>query len=187
MKSDGTDAAPASLEALLGDVATGNRAAFRALYDTASGQLFAVALRVCGDRAMAEDALQDAFTEIWRRAEQFDPARGEGMAWMAIVTRNRSIDLIRRRGRSPDLDAPSADEAFVAAIDPRAPPDGGVDYLALLACLGQLDDTPREAILLAYYRGMTREELAERFDAPVNTVKTWLRRGLARLRACLEA
>lgn len=186
MKDGGAEAARGTA-VLLAAVAAADRDAFRALYDRAAPKLFGIALRICKDRELAEDALQDAFVEIWRRAGRFDPARGGADAWMAVIARNRAIDALRRRGAQPGGAAgPETDERLLALADPASPADGGAEYLALVQCLGRLEDREREAVLLAYYAGATRDELAGRYDAPVPTVKTWLRRALAALRACLD-
>ena len=174
------------LAGILAAVGRGDRAAFRRLYDATAAKLFGVTLRICHDRSIAEDALQDAFAEIWRKAGSFDADRGRVLSWMAVIARNRSIDALRRRSRDGNVDQPLTDEIEEAVIDPTQKTDGGVEYLALMACLDELDAQSREAVLRAYYRGESREELAERFDAPVATVKTRLRRGLARLKGCLE-
>lgn len=175
-----------ALEPLLAAAAAGDRAAFRALYEAFAPKLFGVVLRICRDRPMAEDAVQETFVEIWRKASAFDPARGSAGAWMATIARNRAIDLVRRRGRAPGWDAGDPDEAFALLADPRQRADGGAEAMTLAACLGRLAETPRRMLLLAYVEGLSREELSARFDAPVNTVKTWLRRGLIALRACLD-
>ncbi|MEO0360886.1 MAG: sigma-70 family RNA polymerase sigma factor [Pseudomonadota bacterium] len=178
------DAGP-DLNALLLAVARGDRGAFRALYDRQGAKLFGVALRICRDERIAEEALQEALVDIWRNAGRFDPARGSAAAWTATVTRNRAVDAVRRRGR-PALGGEAGEAAMAAAADPAQPVDGGADRLALSACLDTLEARSREAVVLAYLEGLSREELSIRYDAPVNTVKTWLRRGLAALKDCLE-
>ena len=107
------------------------------------------------------------------------------MGWMSVIVRNRSIDLIRRRGRGPQTVEGDAENAPDPA-DPGAPTDGGAEGIALTQCLGELETRERELVVLAYCEGYSREELSERYEAPVNTVKTWLRRGLAALKDCLE-
>lgn len=171
---------------LLRAVAQADRNAFRRIYDLASPKLYGIALRICHESALAEDAVQEAFAEIWRKAGDFDPARGNAMAWMAVIARNRAIDAVRRRTRSGHEQTGMPEEMLNAVVDPNQRADGGVGYMALAACLGELEPRDREAVLRAYYRGESREELAERFDAPVNTVKTWLRRALAALKGCLD-
>ncbi len=181
--------APEEIETLIGQVAGGDRSAFRALYRESSAKLFGIALRICRDRAVAEDVLQDAFVEIWRRTGQFAAGRGSGISWLSVIVRSRAIDHLRKRGRVAAREtAGSAEtEALVEAMpDPAQVADGGVEYMALAACLEQLDPAQREQVLLAYYEGHSREELAARYDAPVNTIKTRLRRALAALRTCLD-
>ena len=178
-----TDAS--DLQGLLTAVAKRDRAAFRNLYAAAGAKLFGVSLRICRDRSLAEDALQDAFVDIWRKAADFDAWRGAAMGWMAAIVRNRSIDLIRRRGRRPQTVEGDADAAPEPA-DPKVATDGGASGIALAQCLGELAQREREMVVLAYCEGYSREELSERYDAPVNSVKTWLRRGLAALKDCLD-
>jgi RNA polymerase sigma-70 factor (ECF subfamily) len=161
--------------------ASGDRVAFRALYAATSPKLFGVALRICTDRAMAEDALQNAFVDIWRSADKFEAGKGSGFAWMLAITRNRAIDLVRRRGRVLEVNDDIALETAPAVIADNA------ERMALAQCMGRLEDRPREMVLLAYHQGLSREELSARYDAPVNTIKTVLRRSLAALRQCLEA
>lgn len=171
--------------ALLIAVASGDRSAFRAFYEAQGAKLFGVCLRICKDGTLAEDALQDALVEIWRNAPRFDPIRGRAEAWAATIARNRAVDTLRRRGR-PMVDGEAGEAVLALAPDPRQPADGGADRMALAACLDALDERSREAVVLAYLEGLSREELSIRYDAPVNTVKTWLRRGLAALKICLD-
>jgi len=177
--------ADTELDDLLRATATGDRAAFRLLYDRVSPKLFGIAMKICRDQALAEDVLQEVFTDVWRRARNFDPLRGEAGAWLAVIARNRSVDALRRQGRGI-MGATQGDAGLETAPDPSHPEDGGVDYLTLVDCLGRLDQRQRDLILRAYYRGDTREDLARAFDTPVNTIKTWLRRGLTTLRSCLD-
>lgn len=175
-----------SISGLIEDSARRDAGAFEALYSQTSAKLFAIALRICRDRAMAEDVLQETFVAIWRGATTFDPQRGDGFAWLGAIARHRALDAVRKRGRS---DVPVGDEYIdrIAGIpDLHAARADYADLDALVHCLDQMEEQQRELILLAYYEGRSREELASRFAAPINTVKTWLRRGLARLRLCLE-
>ncbi|MEQ8356645.1 MAG: sigma-70 family RNA polymerase sigma factor [Kiloniellaceae bacterium] len=173
-----------SPESLLTRVARQDRAAYRRLYDLSSSKLFGVALRICRERSLAEEAFQEAFIGIWRTAADFDPLRGSALAWMAGVTRNRSLDLLRKRGRGDrPVEDDEIEKLLAEAGHMRA---DQADLNALLQCLERLEETPRQAVMLAYCAGLTRDELAARFAAPANTVKTWLRRALQALRGCLE-
>lgn len=176
----------ATTDDLIAAAAQGDRAAFRALYERTAPKLFGLCIRICHDRSLAEDAVQDAFVDIWRKAAEFDPARGRGGAWIAVIARNRAIDTVRRRGRAPGWGGGGdGEDALAALVDPAARPDGGAEAMALSECLSRLEETPRRMLVLAYVEGLTREELSARFGAPVNTIKTWLRRGLAALKTCL--
>jgi len=175
-----------TLDGLLERIAAGDKLAFRALYQSEGGKLFGIAMRICRDREAAEDAFQEAFVDIWRKAAQFDATRGSARLWLAAIARNRSIDQLRRRGR-PGTAGTDADLAVLDSMsDARAIEDGGTEFMALASCLDRLDAPTREMVLLAYYQGWQRDELAKRFDRPVNTVKTQLRRGLVALRECLD-
>lgn len=177
------------IEALLQATARKDRQAFRTLFQRSGPKLFGVCLRICRDKALAEDAAQDAFVEIWRKAADYESSRGAAEAWMSVIARNRAIDLVRRRGRSPSWGGGGADDEddkIAAMPDPGQAEDGGAESMALAECLGRLEDTQRQLVTLAYCEGYSREELSARFKAPVNTVKTWLRRGLADLKSCLD-
>lgn len=172
---------------LLLDVAQGDRDAFERLYRLCSPRLFAICLRLLPDRAEAEDVLQEVFTSIWHKAEQFDPERASGMAWMAMIARNRCIDRLRSPGHTvrttaielgdelPDAGATPADEAVASNERER-----------LQRCLDRLDARRRGLIRTAFFEGVTYEELATRSGAPLGSVKSWIRRGLMQLRTCLE-
>ncbi|QIE57896.1 sigma-70 family RNA polymerase sigma factor [Pikeienuella piscinae] len=176
-----------NLDSLIAAAANGDRAAFRTLYEQSAAKLFGLCIRICHDRSLAEDAMQDAYVDIWRKAGEFDPARGRAGAWIAVIARNRAIDIVRRRGRAPGWGGGGdGEDALATLVDPAARQDGGAEAMALSECLARLEETPRRMLVLAYVEGLTREELAARFEAPVNTVKTWLRRGLAALKTCLD-
>jgi len=173
------------LVGLLSGVAREDRASFRERYDVAGSKLVGICLRICRDRSLAEEALQETYLEIWRRATSYDPGRGAPGAWMSIIARHRSLDVLRRQARRPALASAESGEALEAA-DKAVPRDGGVDGMALRACLERLESEQREAVILAYREGYSREELAERYAAPVNTIKSRLRRALELLKGCLE-
>ena len=180
-------ATSADLTALMNRVAQGDRRAFATLYAATSGKMFGVLVRILGRGPAAEDALQEVFVKVWERGGDFDGAKGSVIGWMATIARNRALDDIRRVKASG---AVAFSEDFEPVAETEHPLDGrerGEALARLMKCLDGLDDEKREIILLAYYRGVTREALAGRFGRPVPTIKTWLHRGLAQLRECLSS
>ena len=179
-------ATPEEHAALMRRCATGERAALRQLYEATSAKLFAVCLRILSDREEAEDVLQEVYVTIWRRADRFDAARASVMTWVSTIARNRSIDRLRARG--PLAYADQVDDLEIA--------DGGVSAEALMVtageegrlhhCLGELDARTEKVIRTAFFEGVTYEALARRMDTPLGTVKSWVRRGLAKLKGCLS-
>lgn len=168
-----------TLEDQLCCVAQGNTDAFRALYDGVSPRLFAIVLRILGDRAAAEDVLQDVFLRIWRRAASYDPARGAPMAWLGTIARNAALDALATRRADEDLDTADRPELAVAAVDP---PDARLGQ-----CLKRLPADQARAICEAYTYGLSHAELAQRMGIPLGTVKSWLNRGMASLKRCMES
>ncbi len=175
------------LAELLQACAEGDEPAFAELYALTSARLFAVAVRVAGRRDWAEDVLQDGFVKIWRQAAHYDVARGAAMTWLAAIIRNTALDRLRRhRGEVLMADRPDGAPCLEPSLDPMDDLLRRDNASGLWRCLGELEPRQARAILDAYCYGYTHDELAARFDAPVGTVKSWLRRGLLRLRACLE-
>lgn len=171
---------PSQLEELIGKTASGDRTAFAMLYAHTAAQLFGIALRITRQREDAEEVLQESFVAVWRRAGDYDAAMGSAMGWLIAIVRRRAIDHLRRStGRREGPVA--SDELFV-----DLPAPGGVDLDALRRCLGELDEQPRRAVLLAYLYGLTRSEIAAELGAPLGTVKSWIRRSLERLKRCLD-
>ena len=175
-----------SREALLEACAGGDRAALQSLYTMTAPQLFGLALGILRSRDLAEDIVQDSFVLIWRHARSFDPARGTAMAWLGRIVRNQCFDALRRRGREAPLD-----DTFMEKWEDPAPSPADLTALSrdarrLRGCLEQLEDSPRQSLLLAYYQGLTFEEVAGRLKAPLGTVKSWIRRSLIRLKGCMD-
>jgi RNA polymerase sigma-70 factor (ECF subfamily) len=186
MQAESTSQTHPLLLDLVRRTAAGDRAAFAALYDETSAKLFGVALRILRRRDLAEDVVQESFVVAWERARDFDPVRGSVMSWLITIVRHRAIDLLRRRGSRGETRSDGDDSlAFLAAgeID-RA--DRGAELGALQRCLDELEPQPRKAVLMSYAYGFTHEELAARLAVPMGTVKSWIRRSLERLRACLD-
>lgn len=171
---------------ILGRVARQDRAAFDALYRATSAKLYGVILGIVAQRSHADEILQEVFVRIWDRAPHFDPARASPITWMATIARNRAIDEIRKRGTLPVSHMPEDFDPAAEETHPLAGQERSDELKALLRCLDQLDSEKREVILLAYYRGLSRDALADRFDKPVATIKTWLHRSLTQLRVCLS-
>lgn len=173
------------LVTLLAAVSEGDRQAFSTLYDRTSAKLYGVCLRLLGSEAEAQDALQDAFVTVWQKADRFDPAKASAITWLAVLARNKAIDRLRRRPIGTDrLDAAAEVEderpsAFEVAGNAQ-------DAARLGECLGELEDRPRAMIRSAFLDGATYPELAQREGVPLATMKSWIRRGLHRLRGCLE-
>jgi RNA polymerase sigma-70 factor, ECF subfamily len=175
------------LDALLQRVAGGDRAAFEALYRRSSPMLLGICLRVLGDRAEAEDVLQEAFVAIWSKAAQFDPQRARATTWLGSIARHRAIDRVRALPAAA-LRAPIEllDEAADPAPSPARQAEAATDKARLDDCLGQLEPRRQTLIRTAFYEGATYEELAQRAGSPLGSVKSWIRRGLLQLKACLE-
>jgi len=174
------------LKPILKRVAQGDRDAFRLLYESTSAKLFGVAIRILKRSDLAEDAVQDTYLKIWNGAAGYKPGYGSPLAWMVTITRNRAIDMIRKRSES-QID----DESSQKIIDENVPNPfkqaaQNRDLRSFLVCLKKLDEEYQRCLLLAYYYGYTHEEIAERQSAPVGTVKSRIRRGLAQVRECLD-
>jgi RNA polymerase sigma-70 factor (ECF subfamily) len=172
--------------ALIRRVAAQDRAAFRALYAAASAKLFGVLLRMLGNRAEAEDALQDVFARVWTAAPRFDAARGRGMTWLVAIARNRAIDRLRARPEAPPEDAEAVSALPDAAPGAEARLVARGELGRLDGCLGTLEPDRAAALRGAYLDGQSYLDLARRFGVPLNTMRTWLRRSLIRLRECME-
>jgi RNA polymerase sigma factor (sigma-70 family) len=179
------DTARAELVALLDRVARGERAAMRGVYDRTSAKLFGIALRICGEREAAEDVLQDIYLKIWRRAGRFDASRASPITWLATIARNTAIDW-RRAHNGPAM---VGDDALATVADDRVGADVMVEdaetRARIFTCIGALEERRATAIRAAFFDGLSYPQLAERMAVPLSTMKSWIRRGLIELRACL--
>jgi RNA polymerase sigma-70 factor, ECF subfamily len=171
--------------ALIGRVALRDRAAFAALYSDIAPKLFSVCLRILKDRGEAEDALQEVFVKIWQRAERFAATGTHPVAWLVTIARNHSIDVLRARRPFADV----AEEDLQIA-DPSADPERDAvltgEGKRIDRCMEELDSDRAAAVRSAYVEGRSYQELAERHGVPINTMRTWLRRSLLKLRECLD-
>jgi RNA polymerase sigma-70 factor (ECF subfamily) len=164
-----------TLEHLLARIAEGDLVAFEDLYDATSRRLFAIAYRILRDECVAQDATQEAYVNVWRRAKLYDPARGSPIGWMSVIVRNVALNMIRAdRPTEPidELDIP------VAPVDP---PDSRLGQ-----CLKRLPEDQGNAIVLTYTYGLTHSELAEHLSVPLGTAKSWVRRGMLALKECMQ-
>ena len=170
---------------LIGRVALRDRRAFDRLYALASPKLFGICLRILTERSEAEDAVQEVFVKIWTKADRFAQSETPAMGWLCAMARNHAIDRVRTR-RKPH--AP-LDDAFDLADETPGPEKAAINAgegRRIDRCMRELDAEKAEAVRAAYVEGCSYEELAERYRTPLNTMRTWLRRSLLKLRECLE-
>jgi RNA polymerase sigma-70 factor (ECF subfamily) len=172
------------IEDLIARVALGDRVAFSRLYDATSAKLFGVVLRVLNDRASAEDVVQDAYMKIWRHAGRYSANGMSPMTWMITIARNTAIDRLRQTRATVDLDGvaehlvapgPTPEQSAVAAGEARRITD----------CLDELERDRSAALRGAYLEGQSYADLAAKFNVPLNTMRTWLRRSLQSLQECM--
>ncbi|MBB4063837.1 sigma-70 family RNA polymerase sigma factor [Gellertiella hungarica] len=173
------------LSELISRVALRDRAAFSLLYQRSSPKLFAVCLRILKDRTEAEEALQEVFIKVWQRADRFASEGRNASGWLTAIARNHSIDLIRTRKPIAD----QIEEEYDLA-DPSPDPEREAELSAegrrIDRCMNELDPDRATAVRRAYVEGLSYQELADQFRVPLNTMRTWLRRSLIKLRECLD-
>ena len=185
------------LAELLSRVALGDRAAFDTLYRETSAHLLGVILRIQGDRAQAEDVLQEVYVNVWRSAQSFNSALSQPTTWLGSVARNRAIDSLRRRQSEPQTISryqagPDDEDTDMLAHLPSTDPgplallEQASEQRALKDCMQGLSDDQQHSLALAYFEGLTHAEVAEKLGQPLGTVKSWVRRGLQVLKTCLE-
>lgn len=185
MNMDSSDDREA-LPQLLHRIAQGDERAFAELYQRTSAKLYGVCLRMLRERGEAEDALQNIYLILWRRADRFDPARAAAMTWLITLTRNQCIDRLRRH-----REAPLNEEIANSLADPEPGPsmrtEAGEQRRRLDRCLDTLAAQQKSAVRAAFFMGVTYNELADLYEVPLATMKSWIRRSLIRLRRCLES
>ncbi|MER5596199.1 ECF RNA polymerase sigma factor SigK [Streptomyces sp. NPDC002265] len=176
------------LEDLLNQVALGDQRAFTVLYDAMAGPVLGVARGVLRDRAQAEEVAQDVLVEVWRTASRFRPERGSAANWILTLAHRRAVDRVRsaaaaaaREHRAALLDRMPAYDQVTEQVEAR------LEREQVRHCLRALTDIQRQAVTLAYYRGLTYRQVAQDLALPLGTVKTRMRDGLIRLRDCLGA
>jgi RNA polymerase sigma-70 factor, ECF subfamily len=170
---------------LLRRCAAGDRAAFRLLYDRWGSRLYGISLRITRQSALAADATQETFVQIWQQAQRFDPARGSAEAFLVSLARYRALDVVRRQSREvPGYEPAEAADETPDALSRLVSTAEGV---ALHRCLNRLEAERRRLMVMAFVDGLSHSELAERLSVPLGTVKSWIRRSLVSLRECLAS
>lgn len=175
----------AELADLLEAVARGDRDSFSRLYERTCSKLYGICLRLLGSEAEAQDVLQDVYVSVWQKAGRFDPSKAGAITWLAVIARNRAIDRLRSRPAGTDAMEAAAEIAdnSPSAFDLVAEAD---NVARLGRCLEELEERARLMIRAAFLDGATYPQLAKREGVPLPTMKSWIRRGLQRLRGCLE-
>jgi RNA polymerase sigma-70 factor, ECF subfamily len=176
------------LAALLGRCGLADRHAFSQLYEATKSKLFAVSLRIVRERHLAEEVLQDSFVSIWNNAGNYAAVKSAPMTWMTAIVRNRSLDLVRR----PHLEMQDEEEFFTLNLEDESlgPQDQLLqsrDKVRVEHCLKGLDGEQLQTISLAFFQGLSHSEVADHLGKPLGTVKTHIRRGLQKLKGCLES
>lgn len=173
------------IEEMLARVSLGDRKAFSDLYDATCAKLFAICLRIMKDKAAAEDALQETYMKVWRYADRYASNGVTPMSWIITIARNTAIDKLRATRQTDDIDEmydvieasdPTPEQVAMAADEAER----------IRVCLGMLDPPKDKAVRGAYLEGHTYADLAKKFDVPLNTMRTWLRRSLISLRECMS-
>ncbi|WP_201860070.1 sigma-70 family RNA polymerase sigma factor [Microvirga soli] len=179
-------ASPAlDLNHALGQCARGDRAALRTIYDSEAPRMLGVAMRLLRRRALAEEAVHDTFLQVWRKADSFDPARGDARSWLYAILRNRALNILRGETRTDLVEdfepmGLTSEEESAETVMMRLSDTGN-----LKRCLEGLEPARRQAITLAYIHGLSHGELAGRLGVPLGTIKSWIRRSLLALRECM--
>jgi len=170
----------------LARVAAGDRSALQAVYDATSAKLFGVVLRILNDRSEAEDVLQEVYITVWSKADRFDASRASPITWLAALARNRAIDRQRQVGRRTSRPLDEAGEVADGG-------DSGLDVLIrtddarqLHECVSELETNHQAALRSAFFEGRTYDDVATLHGVPTGTMKSWIRRALIRLKACLQ-
>jgi len=188
----------ADLPSLISRVALGDRAAFDTLYKHSSSHLLAVILRIQGNRAQAEDVLQEVYINVWRAAQSFNPALSQASTWLVSIARHRAIDSLRRKqtevntisstvaGPDEDTTHDLLDTIADDAPGPHEQLEKAAEARALHQCMQNLSAEQKSSLALAYYQGLSHAEVAEQMGQPLGTVKSWVRRAMQALKTCLE-
>jgi len=183
--STGTD--PAQLRAWLHASAQRDRQAFHALYEASAPRLYGLALRILGRRELAEEVLQESFVAIWHHASEYETALSAPMTWMTTIVRNRAFDQLRRIRHDAGVDAEAIESLADLAATPAERLQMSSEAQALADCMAALEEKHREVVGMAFFHDLSHSDVAHKLALPLGTVKTWIRRSLMRLHACLLA
>lgn len=170
-----------NLMQLMGKVSIGDRAAFKDLYDKTSRRAYSVALKMLGNTTAAQDLIQEAYIKVWSNAQEYRPDKGNVISWLLAIVRYRALDAMRSKQRHDVAMNNHQTEIGLSSLVSVDAKDSGITH-----CLSTLAETQRESIVQAFVFGWTYEELADKIALPVSTVKSRIRRGLAKLKECLE-
>jgi RNA polymerase sigma-70 factor (ECF subfamily) len=171
---------------LLVAVSREDRDAFQQLYCAVSSRMYGLCLKLAGHRDLAEEALQEAFIQIWHRAREYHTDRGLPLGWMMSIARYRTLDMMRARKVRHNSGEQHLEQMADGREGPLDESLRSAGEAQLTGCLDELSDAQRDSILLSYYKGLTHDELARALSTPLGTVKSWIRRGLIALKRCLE-
>ncbi len=161
--------------------------AFASLYQDTSRILYATLVRLLKREELAQECLQDAYLKIWYKAGDYNLQASAPLTWMSAIARHRAIDLLRRQKRELiDADSKAMDEQVDADGTPEAHVMARSDQVELGFCINQLKSDHRQLFVLAYFKGLSHSELAQQTNLPIGTIKTWMRRGLADLKKCMQ-
>ena len=176
------------LEEYLRGCSQGKHQDLKKLYQFTSANLFSVALRILNDRGLAEDCLQQVFIKVWNNADSYDASKAKARTWLNTITRNQALDMLRRNRHSKLHDG---EEALLQVEDNAANQEQQVSLWQsskqLHRCLEDIPEQQRLCLELAYFEGLTHQGLSDRIETSLGTVKTWIRRGLARLQTCMNS
>ena len=182
------DANRSLIATALGRIPAGDRAALQTVYRLTSAKLFGICLRILGERGEAEDVLQEVYVTVWRRAADFDAGRASPMTWLIAIARNRAIDRLRASRQSRNMDPI---DAAAEIADNTAGADSALEsfqeHARLHGCLEGLVSHERNALRAAFFDGNTYEDVAARMNVPLGTIKSWIRRGMTKLKACMKS
>jgi RNA polymerase sigma-70 factor, ECF subfamily len=186
MTANTRELSPETLTALIERIAKADAAALRELYDSAAPKLFGLALRILTRHEWAEEVLQESFVNIWRHAGDYRRGLSAPMTWMSAIVRNRALDHLRRVDTQETEWSDALDDLVASGEpDPETLSAVSLEARRLDGCMQQLEAAQRQAVALAYLRDQSHSEIAETLAVPLGTIKSWIRRGLAKLKTCL--